>query len=443
MRDRALHRPSPSDDTTTVMLRFESGATGLIFCSVATATNFSFTLYGTKGLAEISKPNLQRFRFVPTSDDAPTGPVTAPPDEVAEHPGFDMLNAEMTEFARCDPRQAPLPGADRRRAARHVGVRRRGPLGAHAQNRERQLSHAPRIKKEHAMEKLIITVACDSRTSYPHNQLCPPQEDIPGVAQQYIDAVNAGAAIAHIHGRRTLEETIQPDGRQVSRIHHDDWKKLQDAIMSKVDPIMQFGVASARIEEKIKLMELGPDMMAVCFNAHDEYFQPVPSLPPKRMMAIHPVEELMAYAKAAEEHKVKLECECFTTGAFWHLEFVRRQGYLKEKTYTTLFIGWPGGTWTPPTERALQFMVDNLPANCIWNVSVMNPEKQWPILSLAVALGGHVRVGYEDNPYMAPGEFAKNNAVLVERMVGIARGLGREVATPDEARQILGLARPQ
>ena len=166
------------------------------------------------------------------------------------------------------------------------------------------------------------------------------------MAQQYIDAVNAGAAIAHIHGRRTLEETIQPDGRQVSRIHHDDWKRLQDAIMNKVDPIMQFGVASARIEEKIKLMELGPDMMAVCFNAHDEYFQPEPSLPPKRMMAIHPVEELMAYAKAADEHKVKLECECFTTGAFWHLEFVRKQGYLRDKTYTTLFIGWPGGTWT-------------------------------------------------------------------------------------------------
>src|SRR5205823_5894154 len=176
------------------------------------------------------------------------------------------------------------------------------------------------------MEKLIITVACDSRTSYPHNHLCPPQEDIAGVAQQYIDAVNSGAAIAHIHGRRTLEETIQP------------------------------------------------------------------------------VEELIAYANAAEEHKVKLECECFTTGAFWHLEFVRRQGYLRKNTYVTLFIGWPGGTWTPPTERALQFMVDNLPPDCIWNVSVMNPQKQWPILALAVALGGHVRVGYEDNPYVAPGE---------------------------------------
>ena len=98
---------------------------------------------------------------------------------------------------------------------------------------------------------------------------------------------------------------------------------------------------------------------------------------------------------------------------------------------------------TPPTERALQFMVDNLPPGCIWNVSVMNPEKQWAILALAVALGGHVRVGYEDNPYIAPGEFARSNAVLVERMVAIASGLGREIATPAEARAMLGLTRSQ
>ncbi|HEY2793279.1 MAG TPA: 3-keto-5-aminohexanoate cleavage protein, partial [Micromonosporaceae bacterium] len=63
------------------------------------------------------------------------------------------------------------------------------------------------------MEKLIITVAGDSRTSYPHNNLCPPQEDIAACAQQYVDACNAGAAIAHIHGRRTLEESIQADGK--------------------------------------------------------------------------------------------------------------------------------------------------------------------------------------------------------------------------------------
>ena len=71
----------------------------------------------------------------------------------------------------------------------------------------------------------------------------------------------------------------------------------------------------------------------------------------------------------------------------------------------------------------------------------MNPEKQWPILAMAVALGGHVRVGYEDNPYISPGELAKNNAVLVERMVKIAQGHGRDIATPKDARAIIGLAK--
>jgi predicted dehydrogenase len=105
----ARNIPGPSDDTTTVMLRFDGGATGLIFCSVATATNFSFTLYGSKGLAEISKPNLQTLRFVPTSQLPPTGPVSAPPDEIIEHPGFDMLNAELTEFARAIRERRPYP----------------------------------------------------------------------------------------------------------------------------------------------------------------------------------------------------------------------------------------------------------------------------------------------------------------------------------------------
>ncbi len=290
------------------------------------------------------------------------------------------------------------------------------------------------------MDNLIITVACNSRTSYPINHYCPPQEDIAGVAQQYIDGIKAGAAIAHIHGIRTLEESLQADGKQVSRIDHDGWKRLQEAILAKTDPVMQFGVASARLEEKVKLMTLHPDMMAVAFNAHDEYFNPDPQFPPKRMMAIHPVEELLGYAKAAEQSQGQARSRMFPYRRVLASRIRAQAGLSEENAYTTLFLGWPGGTWTPPTEKALIYMVDHLPKNCIWNVSVMNPQKQWDLLSLAVSLGGHVRVGYEDNPYIAPGELAKNNAVLVERMMKIAQGLGREVATPQEARRILSLA---
>jgi predicted dehydrogenase len=107
----ARNYSAPSDDTTTIMLRFESGATGLIFCSVFTATNFEFIVYGTRGLAEISRPDLHRLRFVQASDVAPRGQITAPPDEVVEHSGFDMLHAELTAFGRAIRERTPYPVA--------------------------------------------------------------------------------------------------------------------------------------------------------------------------------------------------------------------------------------------------------------------------------------------------------------------------------------------
>ncbi len=104
-----LHGDGPADDTTTVLLRFASGATGTIFCSVATATNFSFSAYGSLGLAEVRGAALQTFRFVPMSQQAPTGPVLAPPDQLIDHGGFNMLRAELVEFARCIRDKRPYP----------------------------------------------------------------------------------------------------------------------------------------------------------------------------------------------------------------------------------------------------------------------------------------------------------------------------------------------
>jgi predicted dehydrogenase len=107
----ARNYPGRSDDTTTIMLRFAGGATGLLFCSVATATNFEFTVYGTNGLAEISRPNMARLRFAPIATTAPTGPIAAPPDEIIEHAGFDTLHAELTAFAHAirDGKSYPVP----------------------------------------------------------------------------------------------------------------------------------------------------------------------------------------------------------------------------------------------------------------------------------------------------------------------------------------------
>jgi 3-keto-5-aminohexanoate cleavage enzyme len=291
------------------------------------------------------------------------------------------------------------------------------------------------------MDKLIITATVDSTISWPANPYMPAIEDIKAVGQQYVDAVNAGAAICHHHGVHYLDPVMQEDGRKLSRIDFDGWQGLSDIIREGGgSPIIQYGIASARVPEKIELMKQGPDMMSYCFHPHDERFQPDPSHPPVEMYALHPRDELEEIAVAAREHDVKLDIECFYTGGFFNLEFIREKGLLPDPSWATLFFDWKGGTWTPPTHEAMLYMVRNLPPGVNWNVSIMNPVQAWRLIPLAIATGGHVRVGWEDNPYLPNGEIAKSNAELVECVVEMARLIGREVASPAEAREITGLA---
>jgi len=291
------------------------------------------------------------------------------------------------------------------------------------------------------MEKLVITVTCDSSITYPGNPHMPPIEDTDAVGQQYVDAVNAGASICHHHGVQYLEPDLQADGKKLSRIDEPGWQRLTDKIKSVgTNPIVQYGIASARLPDKVALMKQGPDMMSYAFNVHDEYFRPDPAYPANEVYALHPRDELEAASRAALEHRVKLEIECFYTGAFWNLDFIRDQRLLANPVWATLFFGWPGGTWTPPTVEAITFMTRHLPADVKWNASIMNPALAWQLIPVVIALGGHVRVGWEDNPYLPDATIAAHNAQLVEVVVRMAREMGREVASPDEARAIVGLS---
>jgi 3-keto-5-aminohexanoate cleavage enzyme len=274
--------------------------------------------------------------------------------------------------------------------------------------------------------------------SYPGFTGMPPIEDTDAVGQQYVDAVNAGATICHHHGVHYLEGEMAPDGKKLSSIDHEGWQRLTNKIKSVgTNPIIQYGIASARLPEKIKLMDQKPDMMSYAFNVHDEYFRPDPALPPNEMYSLHPRDELEEASRAALEHGVKLEIECFYTGAFWNLEYIRSMSLLEDPVWATLFFGWQGGAWTPPTQKAMIYMVDHLPKNVNWNVSIMNPVQQWPLAALAIGLGGHVRVGWEDNPYLPNGEPSRSNAELVEVVVKMAELMGRPVASVETARNIV------
>ena len=292
------------------------------------------------------------------------------------------------------------------------------------------------------MEKLIITVTVDSSMSYPANHLCPKPEmkNIDKIVDEYVRSVNAGASICHIHGVHKLEDKIAEDGKKLSHVNFEGWKAMHQGIKSKVDTIMQYGIASARFEEKQKLMDQGPDMMSICFTAHDEHFHPDPEFPPMELYAVHPREELLMYAKEHVKKKVKTEIESFTTGAFWNVEWMRNlpDCPLADPIYTTLFMGWPGGAYTYPDMESMLCFYNHLPKNCVWNLSNMDPKTHWQNLSWAICLGGNVRVGWEDNPYI-DGTLADSNARLVEKIVRISRELGRDIASVEEARKIIGL----
>lgn len=289
------------------------------------------------------------------------------------------------------------------------------------------------------MDKLVITVTVDSTMSYPGNANMPAIENVDAVADEYVRAVEAGASIVHHHGVHYLESSMQTDGRRLSRIDRDGWNGLTQRIRARCAPIVQYGIASARLEEKIALLQQGPEMMSYAFNVHDEYFRPDPAYPANEMYALHPRDELEAFSRAALEARVKPEVECFYTGAFWNLEFIRDQGLLQDPVWATLFLGWQGGAWTPPTHDSLLYLVRHLPPRVNWNVSVMNPKMQWKLLPLAIAMGGHVRVGWEDNPYLPNGDLSRANAELVDVVVRMSREIGREVASPEEARLIVGI----
>jgi 3-keto-5-aminohexanoate cleavage enzyme len=291
------------------------------------------------------------------------------------------------------------------------------------------------------MDKLIVTVTCDSTMAYPGNPHNPTPKGYKEVAKEYVRSVNAGASICHLHGPYTIDREIQPDGTRLSDLDIPGWGALRQDILDGCgasQPIIQYGIANGRFPQRRALMEFQrPEMISTCFNPHDECFDYEPGCEPVELYGLHNRPELEEYCRAAAELGVAIEAECFHYGGVWNAQRMVQKGLLKTPVWITFFLGWRGGSYTPPTVEAMLFNHHHLPSGFLYNTSVMDPELQWGVLATAIILGGHVRVGMEDNPFLSPGEYANSNAQLVEKIVRIARELGRGIATPDEARRII------
>jgi 3-keto-5-aminohexanoate cleavage enzyme len=137
------------------------------------------------------------------------------------------------------------------------------------------------------------------------------------------------------------------------------------------------------------------------------------------------------------ESGTKAELEIYDVGMINNALLFRDIGILKEPLHFSLVLGIPGQA-TTATPKNLLHLVESLPPGSTYQVIGIG-RHQFPMVTMGMIMGGHVRVGLEDNLYMERGKLAQSNAQLVEKAVGIARQLGREIATPTEAREILSL----
>lgn len=172
-------------------------------------------------------------------------------------------------------------------------------------------------------------------------------------------------------------------------------------------------------------------MISIILNHHDEAFAK------EDFNVLHTKKELVEYARLCETYRLIPEWEVWHSGSIWNLKYLIEKKLLKPPYVTTLFFGWPGGTWSPATVEEYNYRRRLMPEGCVCNVSIMG-EGQREIIAAAILNGDHVRVGTEDLPYDHSGRLVETPE-LVRETAEMASCLGRPLATVQQARRMIGI----
>jgi 3-keto-5-aminohexanoate cleavage enzyme len=242
-------------------------------------------------------------------------------------------------------------------------------------------------------------------------------------------AVDEGASMIHIHART-------PDGTPSYEV--EDFRAITEAITAEVDVIVNFstGAVGVPLEKRLAyLRALKPDVAALNMGSmnYAKYSRARREFV-FAMVFANPFEEIVALLEAMNDLRIKPEHECFDLGHVGSLEPLVHKGVLHPPLHVSCVMGVLGGA--PPTPRNLAAMVDNVPPGSHWGLIGIS-RAQWTLVAAALALGGSVRVGLEDNFYLPDGEMARSNGELVARARRMAEDAGRRVATVAEARAML------
>jgi 3-keto-5-aminohexanoate cleavage enzyme len=233
----------------------------------------------------------------------------------------------------------------------------------------------------------------------------------------------AGASIAHIHAR-------DEDGDPTTSV--EKFQEIRDLIDDYCDDILVnittggFELGEHRLRPALDV-EPQPDLATIDLGplnfGYDTY-------------ALNTREQNELYAEKMLDQGVKPELEIFNNGHIPEMDHLIEEDLLAEPYWCSLVFGMQNGI--PASPRNLVNTVDNLPNEAEWQCLAVG-RHQLPLTTMAMTMGGHVRVGMEDNVFYDKGELVESNAQFVRRAARIADELNRPVATPDEAREILDL----
>jgi uncharacterized protein (DUF849 family) len=280
------------------------------------------------------------------------------------------------------------------------------------------------------MTKAIVTAALTGVLAT--RDQCPAIPYTPKeIGEEAKRAVDAGAAIVHIHART-------PEGGP--DWHVETFAEIFAEVRARTDVIINFSTGAVGIpaEERVAhVSELRPEIAALNMGSMNY------AIYSEKRKAFHhdhvfanPFKDIQFFLEAMNAAGVRPEMECFDAGHVGNTRPLIDMGVLKPPYQFSLIMGVLGGI--PGTTRHLVDQVDSLPSGSHWQVIGISLN-QWPLVAAAITLGGNVRVGLEDNFYLEEGKMAKSNGDLVEKAARLCRDLGRGVASVPEARAQLAL----
>jgi 3-keto-5-aminohexanoate cleavage enzyme len=280
------------------------------------------------------------------------------------------------------------------------------------------------------MKQVVITAALTGVLAT--REQCPAIPYTPReIAEEAKRSADAGASIVHIHART-------PQGGPDWSV--ETFREILTEVRARSDVIVNFSTGAVGIpaEDRIAhIRELKPDIGALNMGSMNY------AIYSSKKKAFHhdhvfanPFRDIQFFLQAMNEAGVRPELECFDTGHIANTAPLIDMGVLRPPYQFSLIMGVLGGI--PGTTRHLQNQVDTLPDGSMWQVIGIGLN-QWPLAASALAMGGNVRVGLEDNFYVEQGRMAASNAELVEKAARLAAEIGRPIASVDEARKILCL----